>query len=186
MGPEQILSGLMARQETLRLLCAGAARGGRLPLSDLSSESLCAGGRCLYVYGELAGAPQQMPVRVPSRRGHRRRVLGIISGRSLPAIAQRTTFINYSGVAAQQRAEKVSLRTDGCRLSVLMERRLEVDRDYNAVALSDDNRYLLNVSPRICLCQNERFPSKSAFEARPPTVYLIHRTQRINMKAGGL
>lgn len=58
--------------------------------------------------------------------------------------------------------------------------------DYNAVALSDDNRYLLNVSPWICLCQNERFPSKSAFEARPPTVYLIHATYRINMKAGGL
>ncbi|KAF4111788.1 hypothetical protein G5714_006583 [Onychostoma macrolepis] len=53
------------------------------------------------------------------------------SARSCPSLfsgaAQRTTFINYSGVAAQQRAEKVSLRTDGCRLSVLMKRRLEVD-----------------------------------------------------------
>ncbi|ROL41844.1 hypothetical protein DPX16_9435 [Anabarilius grahami] len=116
-----------------------------LPLSDPSSESLCAGGRCLYVYGELAGAPRQMPVRVPRQRGHRRCVLGIIS---LPAIAQRTTFINYSAVAAQQRAEKVSLRTDGCRLSVLMERRLEVDRSVSRhVNLHD-----------VFVLEGERFP----------------------------
>lgn len=61
MGPEQILSPLMARQETLQLLYKGLAKSGRvskrasdaLSLSDLSFQSLCAGGRCLYVYGEV-------------------------------------------------------------------------------------------------------------------------------------
>ncbi|KAK9972753.1 hypothetical protein ABG768_023518, partial [Culter alburnus] len=61
---------------------------------------------------------------------------------------QRTTFINYSAVAAQQRAEKVSLRTDGCRLSVLMERRLEVDRSVSRhVNLHD-----------VFVLEGERFP----------------------------